>query len=149
MSLTTLSTTIRDSQQESSFHTMDVTLAPHQTKYAAEGLDPEKLAVGHRIRDAREKLDMSQHELAKLLDITAGAVGQWELGITIPRAQTIIKLTGILGVSYEYLMGKGGRKTAAARTDHEEHVLQLFRKLQDGEQEMIIRQLEGLTRTKR
>jgi transcriptional regulator with XRE-family HTH domain len=118
-------------------------------KYAAAGMDPEKVAVGQRIREARLKADLSQFELAKLLDITGGAVGQWELGITIPKAQTIGKLTKLLGVSYEWLMNKEGRKIDAVRTDPEEHMLQLFRKLSDVEQEMVIRQLEGLTRSKR
>jgi transcriptional regulator with XRE-family HTH domain len=112
-------------------------------------MDQEKVQVGLRIKEARDRADMSQNELARLLDITGGAVGQWELGITIPRAQTINRLSEIFGVSPDWLLGKEGRKTDAVRTDPEEHVLQLFGKLSDVEQEIVIRQLEGLTRSKR
>ena len=149
MTYTILSAPKRDSQPESSTPTIDFSLAQATQKYAAGGMDPEKVEVGRRIRQAREAKDLSQNDLARHLNLTGGAIGQWELGITIPRAQTIIRLTRLLGVSYEWLMAKGSSKTEIGQDGSEKKVLQLFRKLSGVEQEMVIRQLEGLTRSKR
>lgn len=111
-------------------------------------LDPEKVALGRRIREARMGADMSQHDLALRLGITAGAVGQWELGITAPKGQTLQALPALLGVSHEWLAGTAGRsRSLVAATSEEETVLRHLRKMTKDEQRMLIRQLRGLVET--
>jgi transcriptional regulator with XRE-family HTH domain len=114
------------------------------------GKNPVKVQIGHRIREARDARDMSQHDLALVLGVTAGAVGQWELGITIPKTVTMSRLPSILGVSREWLEGEDGKSSMGmqAHSKDEEMVLGLFRKLTSDEQGMVIRQLSGLVRSK-
>src|SRR6201999_261447 len=60
---------------------------------------PEKLALGHRIKEARRRLEMSQTDLAKQLDLTAGAIGQWEVGLAGVSTDTLGRLGSVLGGS--------------------------------------------------
>jgi transcriptional regulator with XRE-family HTH domain len=106
--------------------------------------DQSKLIIGRRIREARVDADMSQHDLALRLGVTAGAVGQWEIGITIPKSQTLNRLPGILGVSHDWLVGESNQQHRVAQTKAEETILRLSRRLSPDEQAMLIRQLMGL-----
>jgi antitoxin CcdA len=69
--------------------------------------------LGAKIRQAREHAGLSQHDLAMRLDCTAGAVGQWELGMTQPGKDKLVKLAGILALSIEELVGWPGRTPAS------------------------------------
>lgn len=57
-------------------------------------------ALGQLIRNARESKDLSQEELAELLGVSKGWVGQVETGrINRPRAQYLALLEQHLGIS--------------------------------------------------
>lgn len=60
----------------------------------------------NRIREAREKANLTQVALAKMVNVTQGAVTQWEHGATMPKLPTLVKLSTALNVSIEYLLGK-------------------------------------------
>jgi antitoxin CcdA len=55
-------------------------------------------ALGLRIRRARQAVGLSQKDLAETLRVTAGAVGQWELGITGPKREILAQVAVALGV---------------------------------------------------
>jgi len=59
--------------------------------------------IGARIKLARTKAGLSQHDLAMRLGYTAGAVGQWEIGKNLPQMTTFDKLPEILGVTRNWL----------------------------------------------
>ena len=52
----------------------------------------------------RENKKMSQHELGALVGVTQGAVHQWEIGLTKPRADMLIRLAEVLEVSIDDLL---------------------------------------------
>ncbi len=58
-----------------------------------------------RIKFLREQRGMTQQELAKQLHVTRSSVNAWELGISIPSAQSLIDLSNILGVSTDVILG--------------------------------------------
>lgn len=57
------------------------------------------------IKNIREDKGVTQAELAKRLNVTQGAVSQWELGITKPRADVLLKLSSILECTVDELLG--------------------------------------------
>lgn len=99
---------------------------PHQ-QIRHEGSERAK-AIGGRIKQARENLGLSQHDLAIQLGTTAGAVGQWERGANSPSAMNMEKLPELLKVSADYLLfGTSDAERARAQTAPEQRVLELLR----------------------
>lgn len=65
----------------------------------------------NRLRELRlENGYKSQQDLAKVLFVNQTAVSQWERGITIPTAQTLIKLSKMYGVSIDYILGTSNER---------------------------------------
>lgn len=56
------------------------------------------------ISAAREKAGISQSELAKQLDVTQGAVSQWESGQTRPRSDMLVRLADALKCTVDELL---------------------------------------------
>ena len=65
-----------------------------------------------KLKENREKLGISQEELASRLDISKQTVQKWESGISMPDLENIIKLSEIFNVSIDYLL-----KDRKAETD--------------------------------
>lgn len=61
--------------------------------------------IGERIREVREKNEMTQSALAKRFGISRSAVNAWEMGISVPSAQYLVELSLLFGVSTDYLLG--------------------------------------------
>ena len=61
--------------------------------------------IAEKIKDLREKLDLTQSALAKQLGITRSSVNAWELGNSVPSTQYIVELANIFHVSTDYLLG--------------------------------------------
>ena len=60
--------------------------------------------TGDLICDARKAKNMTQKELADMLNITDKAVSKWERGVSCPDINTIPKLADILGLSSDELI---------------------------------------------
>ena len=64
---------------------------------------------GEALRAARVRRGLTQHGLARLVDVAGGErVSRWELGVTTPRAVTVGRLASALGVSVDDLMPSVG-----------------------------------------
>lgn len=61
--------------------------------------------IGGVIKDKRQKRDMTQAELASLLHVTPQAVSRWEMGISYPDIAMVPKLSEVLRVSADELLG--------------------------------------------
>ena len=64
-----------------------------------------------RIRDLREDRDMSQKELAALLDIHQTTYSDYELGNLNVPISVLHKLADVYNVSVDYLLGRTPVKT--------------------------------------
>lgn len=62
--------------------------------------------IGERIKTARERLSMSQAELARQMQQSRGVVFGWESGRNRPEQTSMMKLAQILGVSISYIYGE-------------------------------------------
>lgn len=60
--------------------------------------------LGARIAALRHKTGMSQAELAKLLKVSASAIGMYEQGRRQPAADTLVALGSVFGVTVDYLL---------------------------------------------
>jgi transcriptional regulator with XRE-family HTH domain len=58
------------------------------------------------ISKLREKKKISQKELAGILNITQGAVSQWELGLSRPTSKILPELAKALGCTIDELFKK-------------------------------------------
>lgn len=56
-----------------------------------------------RLKEIREKRGLTQKELAEKLNITKSAVGNYELGISSPKEEILLKIFDILQVEPNYL----------------------------------------------
>lgn len=62
--------------------------------------------LSSRLKALREKKDISQKELAKIIGVSQQAIGSWEVGRTAPAPELIIKLADYFDVSSDYLLGR-------------------------------------------
>lgn len=59
-----------------------------------------------RLRDLREKSGMSQHEVAKRLNLAAATLSGYECGDRTPSLPKILSISYIYNCSVDYLLGK-------------------------------------------
>ena len=59
-----------------------------------------------RIKEMRKDVGLSQTELAKVINVTQGAISQWEKGLAQPTADKLPELAKVLGCSIDELFGK-------------------------------------------
>lgn len=58
-----------------------------------------------RLKALRTEKGLSQPELANLLGVSNGIISFWENGVNEPTISNLIKLTEVLEVSTDYLLG--------------------------------------------
>ena len=63
-----------------------------------------QVALGKQIRIAREKLNMTQEELAAAVNYSVDHMSVIERGIKPPKLDKLILLANVLGVSTDYLL---------------------------------------------
>ena len=63
-------------------------------------------AVYAIVKELREKLGLTQEDVAKQLSVCRSTVTQWELGTNKPRAGTLIPLAKILKCKVEDLLAQ-------------------------------------------
>ena len=61
------------------------------------------MSIGSRIKEARMALNYTQSELAEALEITTGAVANYENEVSIPKPEILYKLMNVLKCDANYL----------------------------------------------
>lgn len=64
----------------------------------------ELVAVGHRLRQQRNRLNLTREQFAELADIGAGYYGQIEVGTSQMSIDTLIKVSKASHLSMEYIL---------------------------------------------
>lgn len=65
-----------------------------------------KLDFAERIRNLRSEMDLTQWQLADVLETTQRKISYWELGKTEPDLLTLWKIADFFDVSVDYLLGR-------------------------------------------
>lgn len=60
----------------------------------------------NKIKQYREKAELSQRELAARLGVSQPSVANWERGITSPKGTNLVALAEILNCSTDALLGR-------------------------------------------
>lgn len=61
------------------------------------------MSFGSKFKQARENMNLSQQEIANILNVTDGTISNYEKGVAFPRWDTTRKLCDILNVDPNYL----------------------------------------------
>ncbi|MBR6608926.1 MAG: helix-turn-helix transcriptional regulator [Oscillospiraceae bacterium] len=64
------------------------------------------MTLGAKLQNLRKQTGMSQETLAGQLGVSRQAVSRWELDISLPETENIIKLAKIFNVSFDYLLNE-------------------------------------------
>lgn len=67
--------------------------------------------IGDRIKELRDRSNMTQNALAKKLGITRSAVNAWEMGISIPSTQYIVELSRLFKVPSDFILELDSNET--------------------------------------
>jgi transcriptional regulator with XRE-family HTH domain len=62
------------------------------------------MKTGEKIAKARKNTNLTQDQLAELLEVTRQTISKWESGLTFPETSKISKLAEVLKVSCDYLL---------------------------------------------
>ena len=71
----------------------------------------ENIVVYPHIRDLREDADLTQADIAKVLNCTQASYSYYEIGRRDIPTQTLIKLANYYNTSVDYLLGLTNSKT--------------------------------------
>lgn len=102
---------------------------------------------GIRIKDLRKERNITQSDLAKILNVTQDSISLWEKNKRVPDTQYIIQLANYFEVSTDYLLGRSddfGNVTvttaspSAVLTPDELELLELYKKLPRTRQKTVL-----------
>jgi transcriptional regulator with XRE-family HTH domain len=63
-----------------------------------------KMKIGEKIAKARIDINLTQDQLAELLEVTRQTISKWESDLTFPETAKIARLAEVLKVSCDYLL---------------------------------------------
>ena len=89
-----------------------------------------------RLRECREKANLSQKYVAVSLGIAAPSVANWERDKTKPSLDNAIHLADLYEVSLDYLLGRSDHSDGALSED-ELVMLERYRSLNDEDKELL------------
>lgn len=75
--------------------------------------------LGEKICKARKNINMTQDQLAELLDVTRQTISKWESDLAFPETSKIAKLSDVLKVSCDYLLKDNKTVTAEVSMDED------------------------------
>lgn len=73
--------------------------------------------LGNNIRYSREKNNLSQKELAKILNIANSTLSQYESDVRIPSDEIKILIADYFNVSVDYLLGRPNNPNEKSKAD--------------------------------
>ena len=111
----------------------------------------DTLAIGRRIRSARERAGLTQAALASQVGVTRSAVAQWETGRAGQVGGNLAQIASILGVGVEHLLLGGGAASVAAEMGWQEGMagdelalLRLYRECETEDRALILKLLRRI-----
>lgn len=61
--------------------------------------------LNERLKELRNRYNISQNALAKEMNLTRATINAWEMGISYPNAQSLVMLSEYFKVSVDYILG--------------------------------------------
>lgn len=63
------------------------------------------IVLGKRIKQARKRAGFTQEKMAEAIGVSRTAVTKWEAGESEPTLEKLVKISALLKVSADYLLG--------------------------------------------
>lgn len=97
------------------------------------------MSFGTRLKEKRESLGITQPQLAEMLGVSKGAIGNWETDVNSPRATLLYDLFDILHCDANYLFQDETRELYKDEASPEEfeNIIKKYRNLDDYGRETI------------
>ncbi len=98
------------------------------------------MSLANRLKERREQLGKTQSEIASALGITPGAVGNYENGVSTPKADILFKVFDALQCDANYLFQdemKNLKEEDTATPLEMEHLVKRYRELDTHGKEMV------------
>ena len=102
----------------------------------------------NRIKELREKYNMTQIKLSTELEVSQETVSAYEKGKHYPSMSSLLKLTTIFDASMDYIMGLSNIKKPLMKSDLQNDEIELlikYQQLNDMQKEKIKAYLDGLS----
>lgn len=65
------------------------------------------MTTGEKIAALRKKKNLTQEQLAEMLNVARQSVSRWEMDVAFPETEKLIKLSRLLDCSIDYLLDEG------------------------------------------
>lgn len=107
------------------------------------------MSIGSRIKERREELGITQIQLAELLGVTKGAIGNYETDANSPKASILYKVFDVLKCDANYIFQDemDSPETKKAPSAKDETLLDLFHQLNGEGQDRLMTEAEILVRS--
>jgi len=103
-------------------------------------------AMGKRIRTAREALGWSQERLAEAISVGPDMLGRYERGAKFPSHLSLVRLSDVLGVSVDALLGRrGSEKLARPSVRADDALSETLGKLTPRQRDAVVQVVRELT----
>jgi transcriptional regulator with XRE-family HTH domain len=76
-------------------------------------------ALGDLLREGRKKQNLTQDQLAEILDVSQPSVSDWESGAKTPRMKQLRPLATVLGIPRQWLLEAIGADAEAKQSNPE------------------------------
>jgi len=109
--------------------------------------------IKERLKELRKEKELTQKELAKLVNLSSNCVCEWEKGRSQPNIETLKKLSEIFACSVDYIIGNtddfGNIVPAQPLQEKEKQLLKNVRLLSTAEQAQLFHYVEFLVKEKK
>lgn len=75
------------------------------------------MTLASNIKEARQIKNVSQEQLAEMIDVNQAFVSQLERGVRVPTVAMLEQIADVLGCSLDYLVGRDTNHTKIERND--------------------------------
>lgn len=91
----------------------------------------------YKIKEARKAAALTQKHIAELLNVTTATYSRYENGLIQPDPITLLKISNILNVSVDYLLGRE-EKPSENLTEIDKEIIKTFGQLDEKQKQQAI-----------
>lgn len=107
------------------------------------------MSIGSRIKERREELGITQTQLAEMLGLTKGAIGNYETDANSPKASTLYRVFEVLRCDANYLFQDEIKAYNSALSEKERTLLRLYRDLNEEGQDQLLDYADTLVKSEK
>ncbi|WP_051610259.1 helix-turn-helix domain-containing protein [Terasakiella pusilla] len=101
--------------------------------------------IGAMIRTGRKNKEMTQEDLAAVVDLSVQAISNLERGETLPNLQSLVALSNALNIPIQNFFTQSGN--TPSRDKKEAEIIGLLHELDDRSLDIAIKQIQALRDT--